>query len=357
MRIKLPAIAGLSIVGSALCSSVSAQSDDPVIASLAAGYKAAFTCSAHFNAGRTVEQIAGDELHRVYPALREALAALPPAQIDEKKKTVSVVYADNKPARVSAWRPFLGCAQLPTLGDPKLVKKLPVVRGTKPIIPSTLSVSLSDAPELAATVSAAFDKATYGEGTETTAVLIMKNGEIIAEKYRDGFGPDVSQRTWSVAKSIAATVMGAAVHQGIIDTDDYAGLKQWSSKGDPRGEIKVDDLLRMASGLTSPTAGNRTDDVYAGGGRVVDHAITNRLVAEPGALWRYANNDTMAAVRSLREKMDDDAFLRFPFEAVLRPAGHGEYVSGNRLEWRLYFFKSGVDNGARFGPARTVVPQ
>lgn len=62
----------------------------------------------------------------------------------------------------------------------------------------------------------------------------------------------------------------------------------------------------MSSGLTSPTAGNRTDDIYFGGGRVVDQAITNRLVAEPGTRWRYANNDTMTVMRVLHERAISD---------------------------------------------------
>jgi CubicO group peptidase (beta-lactamase class C family) len=177
-------------------------------------------------------------------------------------------------------------------------------------------------PALEAIVAAAFDRATYGEGTETTAVLVMQNNILLVEKYREGFGPDVSQRTWSVAKSIAATVIGAAVQDGIIDVDEPAGLAAWSSPGDPRGAIKIKDLMHMSSGLTSPTAGNRTDDVYFGGGRVIDHAITNRLVAEPGARWRYANNDTLALMRALRERMHNDRnYLAYPFKKVLGPLG------------------------------------
>ena len=149
---------------------------------------------------------------------------------------------------------------------------------------------------------------------------MVKDGKIIAEQYRDGFDMHTPQRTWSVAKSIAATIFGAAVEAGIVSPQDQVGLKTWSNDGDPRGAITFENLMHMGSGLGQLTPGNRTDAVYFGGGRVVDHAITNRLVATPGTRWRYANNDTMALMRGLHEKMDDDdAFLSFPFEAVLRP--------------------------------------
>ncbi len=54
----------------------------------------------------------------------------------------------------------------------------------------------------------------------------------------------------------------------------------------------------------------------------IDHAATRRLVSAPGSTWVYANNDTMLAMRALREKMKSDkAYLAYPFEQVLAPLG------------------------------------
>ncbi len=308
--------------------------------SVGAGYKAAFTCSAYFNAGRGPEKSAGDELNRIYPDYREVMAGLPDAVIDEKARTVAVPYAEGLPPRIAAWRPFLGCAQLPTNGTVDGVENLPRITGLKPPAPAApLAEKLSNSVAVSNVAAAAFDRRTYGEGTETTAILVVKDGAVIAEQYREGFGPTTPQRTWSVAKSIAGSIIGAAVHAGKITTDEPAALDVWATENDPRMAITIDDLLRMASGLTSPTAGNRTDDVYFGGGRVIDHAITNRLVAPPGGLWRYANNDTMTAIRALRERMkNDQAFLRFPFEALLHPLGmHNTYLE---TDWNGDFILS-----------------
>lgn len=345
-----------------------AQAPDPAHVSLVAGYKAAFTCSAHFNAGRSVEQIAGDELHRIYPDYREAMAGLPDAVIDEEKKTVSVTYDGG--ARIAAWRPYLGCAQLPSGARKDAVSKLPYIKSFwDRAAPQPLKVRLSNDPDLVRIVEAAFDRETYGEGTETTAVVVMKDGAVVAEKYREGFDAETPQRTWSVAKSIAATVIGAAVHDGFVDVNDPTGLEVWSSPADPRGNITLENLLHMSSGLTSPTAGNRTDDIYFGGGRVVDHAITNRLVAEPGSRWRYANNDTMAAMRALREHMNDDQqYIEYPFWRVLLPLGmertfletdwNGDFVMSSQV-WTtardlarigLLYLNDGVWEGERILP-------
>jgi len=326
---------------------------DPVKLSLAAGYKATFTCSSYFNAGRSVDQINGDELHRIYPDYREALAMLPDAIIDEDAKTVSVRYLDSMPPRIAKWRGRNGCMQLPTgysferdtvstypvvefpakgeareafdltfgqLADRKALKRLAWPQGDK--TKGRLFTKTRAGRNLNGQIAKAFDRSTYGEATETTAVLVVRDGRIIAERYRDGFNMYTPQRTWSVAKSIGASVFGVAIEQNMIALSDKANLKRWSSPGDVRGEITLENLLHMSSGLDASPAGNRTDDIYFGGGRVVDHAQTRRLVAEPNTRWYYANNDTMLLMRALREKIaNDEVFWRLPFSGLMDKIG------------------------------------
>lgn len=365
MRNAVPAIFALAFVSEA-----SAQAADLARLSLVAGYKAGFTCSAHFNAGRSAEQIAGDELHRIYSGYREAMTALPDAIIDEDNKRVSVAYAEGVPPRIAQWRPHLGCTQLPSGSGAALADTLPKVSVKQNRdLPKPLPEAMSEDGELLDIVASAFDRLTYGESTETTAVIIVKDGAVIAEKYREGFDADTPQRTWSVAKSTAVTIIGAAVEDGLIAVDEPAGLDVWSAPGDPRGAITVKNLMHMSSGLTSPAAGNRTDDIYFGGGRIVDHAITNRLVAEPGVRWRYANNDTMIMMRALHERMKSDrAFLKYPFEKILAPLGmdrtfletdwNGDFVLSSQV-WTtardlarlgLLYLNDGVWEGKRILP-------
>jgi len=135
----------------------------------------------------------------------------------------------------------------------------------------------------------------------------------MAERYIDGFGIHTSQRTWSVAKSIGATVIGMAVHEGKLTTSAPAPIGEWQHPADPRKNITLDNLLRMASGLDSNRAGNRTDRVYAGGGRMSDTATEAALEAVPGMRWKYANNDTLLAVRTLRSVLKSETeYLDYP---------------------------------------------
>jgi CubicO group peptidase (beta-lactamase class C family) len=75
---------------------------------------------------------------------------------------------------------------------------------------------------------------------------------------------------------------------------------------DPRVGITLDNLMRMASGLTSDTAGNRTDALYFGGVTIDEQTISWPLIARPGTRYRYANNDTLLAVHGLANFLTDN---------------------------------------------------
>jgi len=307
--------------------SATAQETDEQLLSFVAGYKATFTCSGVFNAGAAPADLAAHELRGIRAIYAPLLPSLPDAVIDYEKKTVSVAYADDRAPRVAAWRPYLGCAQLPMSSDDADMLagvSLPArdLSGAEAAWPIGDAADVRADARLQAVIDAAFDMQTYGEGAETSAVVVTTPDQILGETYMDGYGLHRPQRTWSVAKSIAATVVGIAVHEGILGVDDPAPVPQWQTDGDPRGQITLGNLLNMASGLYSGPAGNYTPFVYWGGSRVDDVTTGRALEVEPGSRWRYANNDTMLAIRALRGAMDDDqAYLNYPFEKLINKIG------------------------------------
>ncbi len=299
--------------------------------SIAAGYKALALCSGQFNAGRSPDAIAQDELSRIYPELRAPIAELGSA-MDDVGRSVSVPFGDNIAPRIAAWRPTLGCTLLPVGAPASSIATLPRTALRAPNLdarpwplgdqnalagPSRLSSARINVP-----VTSAFDRVSYGLGTETTAIIVIRNGKIVAERYRLGFHMHMSQRTWSVAKSLTAAIMGVAADRGIVELAGPATIPEWRRPGDPRAPITFDQLLRMASGLWSGAAGNRTDAVYFGGSAVAETAPSQPLVTKPGSHWEYSNNDILLAMRGLRSAISDDArFLAFPYENLFWRAG------------------------------------
>ncbi|HEX9965080.1 MAG TPA: serine hydrolase [Allosphingosinicella sp.] len=347
-----PAFAGATICALALllAAPASAQVDRPeYVRALAAGYKASFLCSDLFNAGQSEEQVAKDDLKRIYPELEPIIPGLE-AKIDRQAKIVSVAFSDKLPPRVAAWRPHLGCAQLPIGATAEAARLLPRLsvnpamdRNDRLPWPNgdrkAEARPRGDSCALTRAVAAAFDRRTYGQGSETTAVLIVQGGRIVAERYREDFDMHMSQRTWSVAKSLAGTIVGAAVQQGLLDVNAPAPIPEWKSPGDPRSAITTDNLLRMASGLHSDAAGNRTDATYFGGSSVTENAAQWPLETAPGTRFRYANNDILLAIRGLRAKLGDgERALAFPFEGLLWKIGMTRTVP--ETDWQGNFILS-----------------
>jgi len=327
------ALAGLIAGVLAAAPAAAVDKTEATVRAYAAGYKAHFTCSATFNGNMRLEQIEAHELTGIDPLVADIVLELPPAEIDREANTVSVRYDDAMPPRISLWRPHLGCVQLPVGATMAIAGRLPRIEGLAAPdagaddgAPWRVSAPVngpSGNPALDAVTAAAIaGEPRYGRDALTSAVLVATPEAILIERYIDGFTPTTSQRTWSAAKSMAATVIGVAVERGLLDVKSPAPIPEWRHPADPRASITLENLLHMASGLDSDVDGGLTDRVYFGGGRVTDTATERALEAVPGARWKYANNDTLLAVRGLRAVMDDDAaYLRFPFETLLYRIG------------------------------------
>lgn len=298
-----------------------ADAEEPLIV---AGYRALFTCSAHFIAGRPIADILEVELVDT----RQHGFADP--AIDEERRLVFAVDDDGN-RRVAAYRDSMGCTLLPPHWDIGDVARLPYVAYADPPeradapFPAGERVELdrhgthSGFRNLRPLLDHAFDGQTFGTSTVTVGIIILQDGRIVAERYRPGFGIHSGYRTWSTAKSISAAVLGVAAHQGLVDLDDRVPIPEWQY-ADPRREITWKDLLWMSSGLAG--GGNNTYAVYFGGQDVVSAVTSTPLEAEPGTRWKYANNDTLLFLRALRHVLADDfRYLRFPYDELLHRIG------------------------------------
>ncbi|OYY90249.1 MAG: serine hydrolase [Sphingomonas sp. 28-66-16] len=376
MRLTIRATTGLALAALAILATPAAaqQAHAPTRydMAVAAGYKAAITCSAALIGGRTQAQIAEDELHGIYPEY-DAIVHRLDARIDVPQGRVTVGYGEGMPPRIAQWSPVTGCTTLPIGTVP-----VPRVAGDQAITPRPVAANpapwpLGDSlPRIAMMplppVAAAFDALSYGKGSKTTGVVVVRGNRIVAERYADGFGPFVANRTWSVAKSITGTLIGIAVGEGAIKVDQPAPIAAWHNERDPRQQITIDNLMRMASGLHSDTAGNRTDAVYFGGTTVDENVVQWPLEAKPGTRFRYANNDILLAMLSLRSALGEERYRYFPRDALFDKIGmhhtvaetdwHGNYIASSQIwttardlaRFGMLYLNDGVWNGRRVLP-------
>ncbi len=281
---------------------------------LAAGYKALMLCSAIANAEangatRTPESVMAWELTGIQAPLDAIVPTLTFDILRHGNGTVERVNVawdeESEPRSAIHLDDGKGCALNPVNGPAEFYG-----RPANTIVSHRHAASprvIAPAPMKPAIEAAFADK--YGAGTRTTAVLVQRDGRPIAEQYAAGFGPFTSQRTWSVAKSLAATLVGASVQRGEASVSASANLGY--SVGDPRRAITIDHLLRMASGRYSDTPGNRTDPLYWGGASVAETALHWPMIAPPGTSFRYANNDTLASVAAISHTFADHSPANF----------------------------------------------
>lgn len=293
------AVAALALPAQAMATVPEAIASQPAQnRALAAGYKALTVCSAlktaeEAGSSRTVASVEANELVGIYPELVPIIGHL---TAEVSAQGVSVAWDDQTPARVATYREGQGCVIQPMgyVSGPSLA---PIVRHSDAKDLPTGAVS-GDAAGLDQVIQSALSQG-YGAGTNTTGIVVLQNGKRVAESYAEGFGPNTPQRTWSVAKSIAGTLIGAAVQRGEVKVSDPAGIDNWQQAGDPRAAITIESLMRMSSGLTSDSAGNRTDALYFGGTAADEQAPNWPLLHPVGSTYRYANNDTLLAVMAV----------------------------------------------------------
>lgn len=136
------------------------------------------------------------------------------------------------------------------------------------------------------------------------AVLAVHGGELVLERYRDGWERDAPHASWSMAKSITQFAIGILVADGLLDPFAPAPVPEWA--GDERAAITIDDLLRMRSGLEWTEEYLETSDVtemLGGAGRDdrAGYAIAKPLESEPGTVWEYSTGTSMILGRIIAD--------------------------------------------------------
>lgn len=365
--------AELLILGAALIASPlaaqQAKAPAPYTLAIAAGYKAAITCSAMFIGGRTEAQIAKDELSGIYPEY-DAIVPTLEAKVDARTGTVTVAFDPALPPRRAVFHPGTGCTNEPIGAVGPSVTATYAKLGPAPADPAPWPLGDS-LPRIAYPPISAVGKAMAGGyGGMTTGVVVLRGPRLIAEAYAEGFGPFTAQRTWSVAKSITGTLVGIAVKDGRVRVETQVRIPEWDAEpfANARRHITLDNLLRMASGLHSDTAGNRTDAVYFGGTAVTEETVHWPIEVKPGTRFRYANNDILLAMRSLRAALGEERYRDFPARALFNRIGmkhtiaetdwRGNYISSSQVwttardlaRFGLLYLDDGVWNGERILP-------
>lgn len=92
---------------------------------------------------------------------------------------------------------------------------------------------------------------TFLENTDTSAFLIVHEGNLITERYLQGHDRESLQNTFSVSKSVTSALIGLARHDGALELEAPITryLPELAERDERFGRITVDHLLNMRSGI------------------------------------------------------------------------------------------------------------
>ena len=348
------------------------------------GQQAVFMCNGLFTSNRSLEQVFAQEL----AFLPEPIGTPEGGdyQVNQELRAVEVGAPGLAPTMRAVFREGIGCVILPpdqTLDDidrlPELslpyppgdAEQLPWPEGDF-LEPKPLPASV-DSDVLDAASDWAFDRETPEQ--TTISLLVVHKGEIIHERYAPGFDATTRTRTWSTAKSIAATLIGMLVDQGLMELDAPLGFDWYpearASEADPRNEITLRHVLNMSSGLES-IDNNRLEYAtgsglsYWAGASSVTGARSRALIREPGTRYDYENYDTLLAVYAMKRALGGEkAYAEFPRKALLDRIGmrntlvstdrFGDFILSSQVytnardlaRFGLLYLNNGVWNGER----------
>ncbi len=150
---------------------------------------------------------------------------------------------------------------------------------------------------LRAAIDPLFEEDAMGQ---TRALLVLRDGAVVAERYAPGFGPDTKLLSWSMAKSVTGVLVGLMVADGRLALDAPVPVPAWSQPGDPRGTITLRQLLTMSSGIDHVengepvTAGDTVRMLFQDGARdMAAYAEAKPLARAPGESFAYSTGSTM----------------------------------------------------------------
>jgi CubicO group peptidase (beta-lactamase class C family) len=328
-------------------------------ADVGAGYAAKRIASGVFVAGRSPESIANEELGFL-PILNY--------EVDWEGRTVTA-WLFEKEKCTAVYRDGLGVA-LALDGDVEALQEQ--ARPDLWSVPQDLRQEpwpVGDAPSedprpegideaaLTAAIDDMFEEPRPFYLRRTRAVVIVYKGEIIGERYAEGYDKNQRFPAWSVTKSITHALYGIAVRDGILSVEDRAPVGLWQEAGDRRKDITIDMLLRMSSGIqynefdVTPPA-DLTTMLFLNPGAGA-YAETLPLAYEPDTHWAYASATSNILSQILRQTInDDDRYYAMPYEELFRPLGmvsaYLEADATGTFVGSSYFFATARDF-ARFG--------
>lgn len=341
----------------------------PELIRVGSGYSAKIVCSNVFIAGRDPgEVLAVDVQAPGHPLLR-----LMRVSVDKNRGLVSAGLFGVLGKSVAVARDGLGCASIPD-GDAGRARRSVLHTGAPAPVADALwpEGERVDASQDQAVSRLLDDAVLTGPGMR--AVVVVKNGRIVGERYGDGFSARTPLLGWSMTKTVNAAIVGTLVKDGKMAVDNKGLFPAW--KADGRAAISLADMMAMSSGLEFNEDYGDVADVtrmlYLESD-MAGFAQAKPLKDEVGKVFSYSSGTAVMLSRLWQDAVGDKArALAWPRTVLFGPLGmnsavletdeQGTFVGSSYLyatghDWARFgqfLLQGGVWNGNQILPAGFV---
>jgi len=338
------------------------------------GYGSKVLCSAVFVGGRNEKQVRDQDLGAY-------LMKLADFEVNYKDSSVTGSFAGFA-KRKAIYRNGLGVTLISEL-DERQIRSQHINLAVKPDA-NTDSIRWPMGDKLIDTFPKAIDSAKLQLAIEhvfiekdtilpirTRAVVIVYNGQLIAERYADGFTVKTKLAGWSMTKTVTSALIGILVKQGKLFVNASAPVPEWQNRNDPRQSIRITDLLQQRSGLDFEENYAKESDATRMlfqkadmGGFTASHPLKYK----PGSVFYYSSGNSNILSRIIRQILGDSLYYRFPYQqlfyklgmysAVMEPDASGTFVGSSYMyatarDWArfgLLYLNDGLSNSERVLP-------
>jgi len=362
-----------------------AQLPSKEMAQAGAAYAAKVTASAIFVSGRSLDSVLEQEFAPSRP-LDAMLKPLLRFDIDRSARTVTCRLGMMRATAI--YHEGLGCSLVQGPVDARrrrYARPLPAfeLAAQHPLLPWPLGERITPAPhtgiehgKLQAALDLAFAEPNPSKPVFTRAVVVVHKGQLVAERYADGFHAQMPLPGWSMSKTLTNALVGVHVQRGSFDVHGRPTVSDWREEGDLRAGIRNHHLLAMNAGLAwNEDYSDPDSDALKMLLTSRDHGevyAQKQAASPPGQRYQYASGATNLLCRELRSAYDSQlAYWQMPARffqrlgmhtAVLETDPNGTFVGSSYCyasarDWAkfgLLYLQDGVMSGERVLPAGWV---
>lgn len=328
-------------------------------------------CSCVYVMGRTPESVKQKEL-TVFPGLNSATFEFE----DSVSVTANFLWVKSK----AIYRKGLGCTLLAQQSEESIRRQNFSLPQQPAFDPDTVAwptgnllsdsrIAGVDYDAITKAIGEAFEETDAEKPKNTLAVVALYDGQVVGERYAEGYNIHSPIMGWSMTKSLTNGLVGVLVKEGKLRLDAPAPVNEWQS--DERKNITLNHLMHASSGL-------EWDESYFGPGDFHNmfthsddkggYAASRKLKYPIGEHFEYSSGTTNIISGIIRQTVGDENYPLYAYKNLFHRIGmfntliesdaSGTFVGSSygfasARDWArfgLLFLQDGMWNGERILP-------